>query len=99
MWSRKGVVFWIWGQVSPENEFNKISKNPFLKPIVYNDERRIGGPLMEDHELIRQILSGEQLAIKELHSRYVDRIFNYNYIQTNSYHDSEEPVGSRLTDF
>ncbi|WP_087973482.1 RNA polymerase sigma factor [Oceanobacillus rekensis] len=45
---------------------------------------------MEDQELIRQILSGDKLAIQKLHSRYVDRIFNYIYLQTNSYHDSEE---------
>ncbi|MUK86823.1 sigma-70 family RNA polymerase sigma factor [Ornithinibacillus sp. L9] len=45
---------------------------------------------MNDHELIREILRGDQLAIQELHSRYVDHIFYYIFIQTNSYHDSEE---------
>lgn len=45
---------------------------------------------MNDHELIREILAGDQLAIQELHDRYVDRIFHYIYIQTNSYHDTEE---------
>ncbi|WP_216827393.1 RNA polymerase sigma factor [Alkalihalobacterium elongatum] len=45
---------------------------------------------MNDHELIREILTGDQQAIQELHDRYVDRIFHYIYIQTNSYHDTEE---------
>ncbi|SER57121.1 RNA polymerase sigma factor [Salipaludibacillus aurantiacus] len=45
---------------------------------------------MTDEELIHNILSGDQHAIHELHERYVDRIFNYIYIQTNSYHDTEE---------
>ncbi|WP_067727186.1 RNA polymerase sigma factor [Oceanobacillus damuensis] len=45
---------------------------------------------MEDQELIRQILRGDKLAIQKLHSRYVDPIFNYIYLQTSSYHDSEE---------
>ncbi|UCZ55017.1 RNA polymerase sigma factor [Bacillus shivajii] len=45
---------------------------------------------MNDHELIREILTGDQQAIQQLHERYVDRIFHYIYIQTNSYHDTEE---------
>ncbi|MCL7745741.1 RNA polymerase sigma factor [Halalkalibacter alkaliphilus] len=45
---------------------------------------------MNDHELIREILTGDQQAIQQLHERYVDRIFQYIYIQTNSYHDTEE---------
>ncbi|KHF40541.1 RNA polymerase sigma factor [Halalkalibacter okhensis] len=45
---------------------------------------------MNDHELIREIITGDQQAIQQLHERYVDRIFQYIYIQTNSYHDTEE---------
>lgn len=45
---------------------------------------------LNDHELIREILSGDQQAIQQLHDRYVERIFQYIYIQTNSYHDTEE---------
>ncbi|MHA6252428.1 RNA polymerase sigma factor [Oceanobacillus sp. CAU 1775] len=45
---------------------------------------------MEDRELIRQILNDDYHAIEELHLRYVDRIFNYIYSQTNNYHDAEE---------
>lgn len=45
---------------------------------------------MNDHDLIREILSGDEEAVNELHNRYVDRLFHYIYIQTNSYHDSEE---------
>lgn len=45
---------------------------------------------MEDRELIRNIRSGDHLAAQELHSRYVDRIFNFIYSQTNNYHDAEE---------
>ncbi|RDW20071.1 RNA polymerase sigma factor [Oceanobacillus arenosus] len=45
---------------------------------------------MEDRELIRQILNNDYRAMEELHRRYVDRIFNYIYHQTNDYHDAEE---------
>lgn len=45
---------------------------------------------MEDHELIHQVLEGDQSAIEKLHGRYVDRIFNYIFMQTSNYHDSEE---------
>lgn len=45
---------------------------------------------MGDSELIRKILNHDHLAIEELHRRYVNRIFNYIYLQTNNYHDSEE---------
>lgn len=66
-------------------------ENLILKLIVYNnDEGWIGGRFMEDLELIQKILNAEHLAIEELHRRYVDRIFNYIYVQTNNYHDSEE---------
>ncbi|MBU9720020.1 MULTISPECIES: RNA polymerase sigma factor [Bacillaceae] len=45
---------------------------------------------MNDYELIRDSLDGDQVALERLHERYVDRIFHYIYIQTNSYHDTEE---------
>jgi RNA polymerase sigma-70 factor, ECF subfamily len=45
---------------------------------------------MNDQELIREVLKGNQLAIQELHGRYVDRIFYYIFKQTNNYQDSEE---------
>jgi len=45
---------------------------------------------MDDHDLIREILAGDQQAIQKLHERYVDRMFHYIYTQTNSYHDTEE---------
>lgn len=45
---------------------------------------------MEDRELIQQILNSDYRAMEELHRRYVDRIFNYIYTQTNNYHDAEE---------
>ena len=45
---------------------------------------------MNDQELIGEILKGDQQAVQGLHERYVDRIFHYIYIQTNSYHDTEE---------
>ena len=45
---------------------------------------------MSDHDLIREVLKGDQIAIQELHGRYVDRIFHYIFMQTNNYHDAEE---------
>ena len=45
---------------------------------------------MEDHKLVEQVLRGDQFAIEELHERYVNRIFNYIFMQTSNYHDSEE---------
>ncbi|MDV2682909.1 RNA polymerase sigma factor [Alkalihalophilus lindianensis] len=45
---------------------------------------------MNDHELLQEILAGDQHVMEKLHERYVDRIFHYIYIQTNSYHDAEE---------
>lgn len=62
----------------------------FAKLLVYTNEGRIGGTFMEDRELIRQILNNDYRAMEELHRRYVDRIFNYIYSQTNDYHDAEE---------
>ncbi|MET3683589.1 RNA polymerase sigma-70 factor (ECF subfamily) [Alkalibacillus flavidus] len=45
---------------------------------------------MTDEELIRQALAGDDSAVRDLHERYVDRVFQYLYIQTNHYHDAEE---------
>lgn len=45
---------------------------------------------MGDYDLIRRILNNDHAAIEKLHNRYVDRIFNFIYSQTNNYHDSEE---------
>ncbi|MCD8508470.1 MAG: hypothetical protein LRY73_00175 [Bacillus sp. (in: Bacteria)] len=47
---------------------------------------------MTDHELIQEILGGNQQAIQLLHERYVDSLFQYIYIQTKSYHDTEEII-------
>ncbi|ERN54408.1 hypothetical protein M3689_02735 [Alkalihalophilus marmarensis] len=32
---------------------------------------------MNDHDLIREILSGDEEAVNELHNRYVDRLFHF----------------------
>lgn len=53
-------------------------------------ERKQEGEYMEDHVLIDKVLKGDPLAIEQLHDRYLEPIFNYIYMQTNNYHDSEE---------
>lgn len=45
---------------------------------------------MNDYELIKRIQEGDNEAIIVLHNRYADRIFHYIYMQTGSYHDTEE---------
>ena len=49
-----------------------------------------GGVSMTDEQLIKDILDGDDDAMKMLHGRYVHGIFQFLYIQTNHYHDAQE---------
>lgn len=43
-----------------------------------------------DEELIEEILSGSDLALRQLHDRYINQVFQYAYTQTGDYHRAEE---------
>src|SRR5699024_9765085 len=90
--TRKSAVFFIKNTALFLVSFNSSFPfgHLFIKLIVYNNKGRIGGEFMEDRELIRQILQGDDLGIEELHHRYVEHLFNFIYAQTNNYHDAEE---------
>ncbi|GAF11573.1 RNA polymerase, sigma-24 subunit, ECF subfamily [Bacillus sp. JCM 19046] len=45
---------------------------------------------MDDQELVKRVLQGDELAIEQLHKRYAQPLFHYIHMQTNSFHDSEE---------
>ncbi|ADH97761.1 RNA polymerase sigma factor [Salisediminibacterium selenitireducens] len=45
---------------------------------------------MTDEELIQEILDGNDEAMKELHGRHVQSVFQYLYIQMSDYHDAQE---------
>ncbi|TSB47926.1 RNA polymerase sigma factor [Alkalicoccobacillus porphyridii] len=45
---------------------------------------------MEDNELVKQILEGDEIAMERLHRRYAQQIYHYIYTETKSYEDAEE---------
>ncbi|WP_413374894.1 RNA polymerase sigma factor [Alkalihalobacillus sp. 1P02AB] len=45
---------------------------------------------MEDEALVKQILAGDDQALRMLYERYFQPIFQYAFIQTGNYHDAEE---------
>ncbi|QKS72716.1 RNA polymerase sigma factor [Paenalkalicoccus suaedae] len=47
---------------------------------------------MTDEELITLALDDNEDALKSLHERYFDVIYNYVYLQTRNHHDTEEVV-------
>lgn len=45
---------------------------------------------MDDFHCVEAALAGDDGALKTLHDRYVDHIFQYAYMSANNYHDAEE---------
>ncbi|RKL68312.1 RNA polymerase subunit sigma-24 [Salipaludibacillus neizhouensis] len=47
---------------------------------------------MEDENLVELVLDGDDGALETLHARYFQQLFQYIYMQTSDYHDSEEII-------
>lgn len=45
---------------------------------------------MEDKELIKRMLNGDELALEALHKRYARQIYHYIYTETSDYDAAEE---------
>lgn len=45
---------------------------------------------MEDIELVKQLLEGDEIAIERLHKRYAQQIYHYIYTETRNDDDAEE---------
>lgn len=47
---------------------------------------------MEDGRLVELVLDGDDGALETLHARYIQQLFQYVYMQTGNYHDTEEII-------
>lgn len=53
-------------------------------------ENESHGRELTDEELIEAILDGSDRALRQLHDRYINQVFQYAFSQTGDYHRAEE---------